>query len=59
MKTIIAAAILLITFLNVNAQEIGELAPPKQPEDFPNNAFGMDLMFSEGGFGLELSIAGN
>ncbi len=52
MKTLILSAILLITFLNTNAQEIGELAPPKQPEVFPNNAFGMDLMFSEGGFGL-------
>jgi len=52
MKTLIAAVILLIPFLNVNAQEIGELAPPKPPEVFPPNAFGMDLMFSEGGFGL-------
>ncbi len=52
MKTLLAAAILLITFLNVNAQEIGELAPPKPPEVFPANAFGMDIMFSEGGFGL-------
>jgi hypothetical protein len=52
MKTLIFAAILLIPFLNVNAQGIGELAPEKPPEVFPKNAFGMDIMFSEGGIGL-------
>jgi hypothetical protein len=52
MKTILAAAILLIPFLFVNAQEIGELAEEKEPIIFPNNAFGMDIMISEGGFGL-------
>lgn len=49
---VILAAILLIPFLNVNPQGIGELAPEKVPEQFPDNAFGMDIMFSEGGFGL-------
>jgi hypothetical protein len=52
MKYLIIAAILIIPSLNVNAQGIGELTPNKAPMVFPNNAFGMDLMFSEGGFGL-------
>ncbi len=52
MKSLILIAILLIPFLNVNAQGIGELAPEKPPMVFPNNAFGIDIMFSEGGFGL-------
>jgi len=52
MKKLILAAILLIPFLNVNSQGIGELAPEKEPEVFPGNAFGMDLMFSDGGFGI-------
>lgn len=34
------------------AQRIGELAPDKPPMKFPPNAWGVDLMFSEGGFGL-------
>ncbi|MCX7797679.1 MAG: hypothetical protein N2249_03545 [Melioribacter sp.] len=34
------------------AQRIGELAPEKQPEVFPENSWGIDLMFGEGGFGL-------
>ncbi len=45
-------AILLITSLIVNAQEIGELAPEKEPEVFPDNALGLDIMFSDGGFGF-------
>ena len=52
MKTLLLTAILLITFLNVNAQGLGELVPPKPPEKFPANAWGIDVMFSEGGFGL-------
>ncbi|QQS37321.1 MAG: hypothetical protein IPM56_05025 [Ignavibacteriales bacterium] len=52
MKTLIFISILLITCLNVNAQGIGELAPEKAPEVFPDNAFGLDIMFSEGGFGF-------
>ncbi len=51
MKTLVLTAILLIPFLKVNAQGIGKLAPPKPPEKFPNNAWGIDVMFSEGGFG--------
>ena len=52
MKYLIIAAILIISCLNIKAQGIGELAPDKVPIIFPNNAFGMDLMFSEGGFGV-------
>ncbi len=53
MKTkILSLVILIITFFNVNAQEIGELAPEKAPMVFPDNAFGADILFSEGGFGL-------
>jgi len=52
MKKFLLAVILVIPFLNVNAQGIGKLAPPKPPEIFPDNALGIDLIFSEGGFGL-------
>ncbi len=52
MKKLLFAAIIIIPLLNVNAQEIGELAPEKAPEVFPDNALGLDVMFSEGGFGL-------
>ena len=52
MKYLIIAAILIIPSLNIQAQGIGELAPEKAPVIFPNNAFGLDLIFSEGGFGL-------
>jgi hypothetical protein len=52
MKYLIIAAIIIISCININAQGIGELAPDKVPIIFPNNAFGMDLMFSEGGFGV-------
>jgi hypothetical protein len=52
MKYLIIAAILIIPSLNLKAQGIGELAPEKPPMVFPKNAFGLDLIFSEGGFGL-------
>ncbi len=52
MKSLLLSAILLIPFLNVNPQGIGKLAPAKPPEQFPDNAWGIDIMFSEGGFGL-------
>lgn len=34
------------------SQEIGELAPPKPPLHFPNNALGFDLLIGESGFGF-------
>ncbi len=47
-----AIILLLIPFLFINAQKIGELAPERPPEQFPPNTWGVDLMFGEGGFGL-------
>lgn len=46
--------ILLIFYIPfiISAQKIGMLAPEKPLEQFPNNQWGMDIMFSEGGFGL-------
>lgn len=52
MKKLLLSVIIIIPLLNVNAQEIGELAPDKKPEVFPDNILGLDIMFSEGGFGL-------
>lgn len=52
MKTIFVTLILLITNLTLNAQGIGELAPPKKPMVFPPNAWGFDLMIGESGFGF-------
>jgi hypothetical protein len=52
MNKLLLTVILLIPFLNVNPQEIGELAAEKEPIVFPDNAFGVDIMFSEGGIGL-------
>jgi hypothetical protein len=45
---------LVLTFISFNAfpQKIGELAPPKPLEKFPSNAWGMDIMFGDAGFGL-------
>ena len=50
MKKLLLAIVLLssISF----AQKIGQLAPEKPPEVFPDNAWGVDLMFGDGGFGL-------
>lgn len=36
----------------LHAQSIGELAPEKPPVVFPDNSWGVDLMFGEGGFGV-------
>jgi hypothetical protein len=52
MKKLISAAIIIVAMWNANAQGIGEMAPPKPPDTFPDNAWGVDIMFSEGGFGL-------
>lgn len=37
---------------NLNAQGIGEIAPPKPLEVFPPNSWGLDIMFGDAGFGL-------
>jgi len=52
MKILFVSIILLIPVLNLNSQGIGELAPPKESIVFPPNAWGFDLMISDGGFGL-------
>lgn len=44
--------LLIVPFGLSSAQKIGELAPERPPEIFPNNAWGVDVMFTEGGFGL-------
>jgi hypothetical protein len=44
--------LLMLPFGLSSAQKIGELAPEKPPEIFPNNSWGIDLLFGEGGFGL-------
>ncbi len=36
----------------LSAQQIGKLAPETKPIVFPSNAWGVDLMISEAGFGL-------
>ena len=36
----------------LNAQKIGEMAPEKLPIEFPPYAWGVDLIFSDGGFGI-------
>jgi hypothetical protein len=43
---------LILPFTMIEAQRIGTLAPEKDPEIFPANSWGADLMFGEGGFGL-------
>ena len=54
LKSLIIISLLTIAFpfANINAQGIGELAPPKPSEVFPPNTLGMDIMFGDAGFGL-------
>jgi hypothetical protein len=52
MKYLIITAILIISTVNINAQGIGKIVPDKPPVEFPPTAIGLDLIFSEGGFGL-------
>ncbi|MEG8946332.1 hypothetical protein [Rosettibacter firmus] len=49
----------IITSVQISAQRIGELAPEKEPEKFPEHSWGIDLMFGEGGFGLGAFIRKN
>ena len=51
MKRLLIAA-LFLPLLVINAQKIGEMAPEKTPEKFPDNAWGLDILIGEGGFGL-------
>lgn len=48
----VLALLVIIPFTNIYSQGIGELAPPKPPEIFPDNSWGIDVMFGEAGFGL-------
>ena len=43
---------LLIPLFSVNAQKIGRLAPDTNRVVFPPNAWGVNVMFGEGGLGL-------
>lgn len=52
MKVFIYILLVLLPIASLQAQRIGELAPEKSPEVFPDNSWGADLMFGEGGFGL-------
>ena len=54
LKSIIIISLFAISlpFTSINAQGIGELAPPKPAEVFPPNTWGMDIMFGDAGFGL-------
>jgi hypothetical protein len=45
-------AFLLIPLFSLNAQKIGQLAPDTSRVIFPSQALGVNVIFSEGGFGL-------
>lgn len=51
MKRLLFILLLLPAFF-LYGQKIGELAPEKPPTVFPSNAWGADILFSDGGFGL-------
>jgi len=52
MKQISLLAIILLLSGNIYSQRIGKTIVEKPNEDFPNNSYGLDLLFGEGGFGL-------
>lgn len=54
MKSFLLTFVFVTIFLNAQnfAQGIGEIAPQNPPEVFPPNAWGMDIMFGDAGFGL-------
>jgi hypothetical protein len=52
MKKYLRLAILILPLNFLTSQNIGELAPDHEPLVFPTNAYGVDLLFGEGGFGL-------
>lgn len=49
---IVCLFLVVAPIANIYSQGIGELAPPKPPEEFPPNTWGMDIMFGDAGFGL-------
>ncbi len=50
-KTFVKIFLLLPAVL-IYSQKIGEFAPEKPPMEFPRNSLGVNLLFSDGGFGL-------
>lgn len=52
MKARIIILFILLPIVFLQAQRIGKMAPEKPPEVFPENSWGADIMFGEGGFGL-------
>ena len=54
MKKLFVSLFIIIPLLSLNAQEIGELAEEETLKVFPDNSFGLDIMFSEGGIGMGL-----
>ncbi|HPO55699.1 MAG: hypothetical protein RBR95_02370 [Ignavibacteriaceae bacterium] len=52
MKKYIYILFCLLLISEVRLQGIGELAPEKESIDFPPHAWGVDIMFGEGGFGF-------
>lgn len=44
--------LILVPIVISHGQKIGKLAAEKPPEIFPENTWGADIMFGEGGFGL-------
>ncbi|MBU1101582.1 MAG: outer membrane beta-barrel protein [Bacteroidetes bacterium] len=44
--------IILLLSTATFGQKIGKLAPEAEPEVFPPNTWGVDIMFGDGGFGL-------
>lgn len=44
--------LLILPFIPIHSQGIGKIAPERPPEIFPNNAWGLDVMIGESGFGL-------
>ena len=52
MLKLVISILLVIPFITNHAQGIGELAPERPPEVFPPNAWGLDILLGESGFGL-------
>jgi len=52
MRRLIFLILFIIPTSFLFSQEIGQIAPPKPPLDFPSNALGFDLLIGESGFGF-------
>ncbi len=49
---IIASFMVIISISQISAQGVGEVAPVKPLVSFPTNAWGIDVMFGDAGFGF-------